>query len=127
MIRIPRNLLPLVAVAVATASIASAQATDLKGVDEKKDGLAAPKSDSGANIEIVTTETVPGKVCKSVGAPFPAVARQRKWSWEQSTQTLRAAAVRAGANAVVGVRMSPYVPSTNRLRLHIYGTLARCE
>ena len=45
----------------------------------------------------------------------------------RATRTIRAAAVEAGANAVVGVRMSPFVEAQNRWKLLMYGTLVRCE
>ena len=74
MFRIPRHLLPLAAAALAAAPLASAQDTDVKGDHDLSSGLIRLEAKPATEIEIVTTETVPGKACKSVGAPFPVMA-----------------------------------------------------
>ena len=83
---------------------------------------------------MVTTESVPGKICKSVGAQFPAMALPAAQVMKiiadaaaRATRTIRAAAAQAGANAVVGLRTSTFVSPSGAARLFMYRTLARCE
>ena len=133
-----RNHFPLAAAALLAASVVSAHAADLKGSYESKSGKIVPPPDEAANVEIVTTDTVPGKNCESVGAQFPAMALPKALANIQAmkniadaavraTLTIREAAVAAGANAVVGFRTSTFVGGNGGPRLLAYGTLAHCE
>ena len=103
MIRIPRYLPALATAALPAASIVSAQATDLKCICEKKDGLVTPKPDPELGIDLVTTETVPGKDCKPVGAQLPGLAlpaapvmKNIAGAAVRATRSVRAARVQAG-------------------------------
>ena len=53
----------------------------------------------------VTTDTVPGKTCESVGAQFPVVALPKALAHIQPMKNIADA---AGANAVVGLRTSAF-------------------
>lgn len=63
MFRISRSLFPLAAAALAAAPLASAQEADVKKSYDPKYGLIALSVEAGPEIEIVTTDTVPGRAC----------------------------------------------------------------
>lgn len=125
-------LLPLAAATVAAATPAAAQTVPLKEI--YKDGLIDLQADPGPPIEVVTTETVPGKRCKSVGAQFPVIALPASASLRngadaavRGARVMREAAADAGANAILGFRTSTFVTRNGNPRLFMYGTLALCE
>ena len=132
--RIPRNLRLLAAAALAATSIGSAQLTDLKTIYDPQNGLIALQPESGEDVEIVTTDTVPGKACKSVEAQFPVMAQPAGAALRniadaaiRSTRAIRKVAVAVGANAVLGLRTSTFVTCNGNPRLLMYGTLPRSE
>ena len=106
----------------------------MKEIYESKDGLITLQAEPGQEVEVVTTETVPGKACKSVGAPFPVIAlpaaatiRNGAEAAARGARAMRRAAAEAGANAIVGFRTSTFGTRNGNPRLLMYGTLARCE
>ncbi len=110
---------------------------DLKGNYNTKSGLITPALESESDVQVVTTETVPGRKCTALSGPetqFPAIVLPTSGALAGRTladgliremKTLRGAAVEAGANAVVGLRSSPYITRNGNPRMILYGTLAQ--
>lgn len=118
-----------------------AQQSTVRGAYNGRSGLISVTVESDDEIMVVTTDTVPGKQCQALGGPqaqFPVmvlptagtIGRRELWDGTiRGLRTLRETAARAGANAVLGLRTSPFStrdPEENP-RLLIYGTLAKCE
>ena len=120
-------------------SRAQAQQSDLKGNYDQKSGLITPAVESGIEVQVVTTDTVPGKQCTAVSGSeghFPVMVLPTSGTLGGRTladgairgmKTFREAAVEAGANAVLGLRSSPYITRNGNPRMFLYGTLALCE
>ena len=134
--KVPTNYLLLTALAAASAT---AQETNLKGNYDTKSGLITPALESGIDVQIATTDTIPGKTCTALEgseAQFPVMVLPTSGTLGSRTladgairgmKTLREAAVEAGANAVLGLRSAPYITRNGNPRIFLYGTVAHCE
>ena len=134
----PKSLF-LAGAALAVALPLAAQQSDLKGNYDTKSGLITPALESGIDVQVVTTDSVPGKKCEALAGSegyFPVMVLPTSGSLGGRTladgairgmKTLREAAIEAGANAVLGLRSSPYVTRNGNPRMFLYGTLAVCE
>lgn len=117
----------------------AAQQSDLKGNYNQRSGLITPALESGIDVQVVTTDTVPGKQCTALAGSegyFPLMVLPTSGALGGRTladgairgmKTLREAAIEAGANAVLGLRSSPYITRNGNPRMFLYGTLAVCE
>ena len=129
----------LLAACLATALPIAAQQNDLRGNYDTKSGLITPAIESGIDVHIVTTDTVPGKKCTALDGPaaqFPVMVLPTSGTLGGRTladgairgmKTLREAAVEAGANAILGLRSGPFITRNGNPRIFLYGTLANCE
>ena len=134
----PKPLFLAVAVLAAVLPL-PAQQSNLKGNYDTKSGLITPALESGIDVQVVTTDSVPGKQCEALAGSegyFPVMVLPTSGSLGGRTladgairgmKTLREAAIEAGANAVLGLRSSPYVTRNGNPRMFLYGTLAVCE
>lgn len=134
MLRIPAIPPLLAAAALAAGMPTEAQTIALNEIYDPKDGLITLQAEPGQDLEIVTTETVPGKACKSVGAAFPVIAlpaaatiRNGAEGAARGARAMSKAAAAAGANAIIGFRTSTFITRNGNPRLLMYGTLASCE
>ena len=135
-----RPTLPIAAAACLAATLPlAAQQSNLKGNYDTKSGLITPALESGIDVQVVTTDSVPGKQCEAIAEPeghFPVMVLPTSGTLGSRTladgairgmKTLRETAVEAGANAVLGLRSSPYITRNGNPRMFLYGTLAVCE
>ena len=134
-----RPTLPLAAACLAAALPVAAQQSDPKGNYDTKSGLIRPAVESGIEVQVVTTDSIPGKRCEALAGSegyFPVMVLPISFTHEsraladgaiRGMKTLREAAVEAGANAVLGLRSSPYAARNGNPRMFLYGTLAVCE
>ena len=134
----PRPFLLLAACLTVSLPLA-AQPNDLKGDYDTKTGLITPALESGIDVHVVTTETVPGKKCTALTGPkaqFPVMVLPTSGTLGGRTladgairgmKTLREVAVEAGANAILGLRSGPFLTRNGNPRIFLYGTLANCE
>ena len=134
----PRPFLLLAACLTVSLPLA-AQPNDLKEDYDTKTGLITPALESGIDVHVVTTETVPGKKCTALTGPkaqFPVMVLPTSGTLGGRTladgairgmKTLREVAVEAGANAILGLRSGPFLTRNGNPRIFLYGTLANCE
>ena len=135
---IPKPLF-LAGAGLAAVLLLPAQESNLKGNHNTKSGLITPALQSGIDVQVVTTDSVPGKKCEALAGSegyIPVMVlpisgslggRTLAASAVRGMKTLREAAIEAGANAVLGLRTSPYVTRNGNPRMFLYGTLAVCE
>lgn len=123
----------------ATPPLAGQEAARQSAYDARS-GLITPALEPGSNVQIVTTETVPGKRCtaiKGAAGQFPVMAAPSAVGLLSgknlagvvlpTMDTVRKEALKAGANAVLAMRATPFITRSGSPRIFVYGTLARCE
>ncbi len=139
LLKMGRGRLLIVAALLATAMAVTAQNNRLRDNFDEDTGLFRPIPRAGAGIRIVTTDSVPGMTCSAVAADdsqFPVMVvptsglRGERLLADRTIRgmkTMREAAAKKGANAIVGLRTDVYMTREENPLVLLYGTLARCE
>ena len=134
-----RGRLLIVAALLATAMAVTAQNNRLRDNVDEDTGLFRPIPRAEADIRIVTTDSVPGMTCRTVAAEdsqFPLMVlptsgllgeRLLADGTIRGMNTMREAAAKKGANAIVGFRTDVYMTREENPLVLLYGTLALCE
>lgn len=93
--------------------------------------MVTPAGEAGIEVQIVTADTVAGKRCPALSVQqslFPVrVLMRSKGETDgaiRGMKTLRAAAVAAWANTILGLTTAPYINRIGNPRTFLYVTLA---
>ena len=129
----------VLAVLLAPPFSALSQSREVRAQYDDESGLISATVQSETDVKIVTTDGIAGRTCEVLSGPnaqFPAMVlpttgalglRELHDGVIRGMIALREAAQAAGANAVLGLRMSPFMTREENPRMFVYGTLAKCE